>query len=102
MIQTTRRQLVTTKLCWESRFGIPLLGESRLLPWCVRHSAYGVARFMAKVSGRTAFEDVHDTAFRQELVPWGETVLFRMPNNKLNKQPKDRFRVAARLVGWQG
>ena len=88
MIQTVRKQTVTMKLCWESRFGIPLLGASCLLPWLFRHAAWILARYHVKVSGRTAYEDVHDTSFRQEILPWGEIVLFRLPQHKAKLLPK--------------
>ena len=88
MIQTVRKQALALKLSWESQFGIPLLGQSCLLPWLFRRAAWLLARYHVKATGRTAYEDVNDAEFRQEILPWGEVVIFRLSSDKKAKLPK--------------
>jgi hypothetical protein len=75
-IQSVRRQTVALKLATELSYGIALSANMALWPWMTRHSAWLLARFHLKTNGRTYYEELHDSRYKSQLVPFAETVLF--------------------------
>ena len=50
--------------------------------WVVRHASWLHNRFHVKANGRTCFEELHQTRYKQDVVPWAEKVLFMEPRPK--------------------
>ncbi len=46
----------------------------------VRHAAYVVSRYARGADGVTAYRAAYDRNFNMEMVPSGETVLFKEPS----------------------
>eukprot|EP00969_Alexandrium_andersonii_P339828 15021909-Alexandrium_andersonii.AAC.1 len=74
----------TMRLEVESIYGKQLLPSHVLWPWLVRHASWLVARFHVRSNGRTAYRDVHDVDYKSAIIPFGETILYRisMPANR--------------------
>ena len=66
----------------ELRFKCKLHPSHPGWPWVVRHAAWLHNRFHVKANGRTCFEELHQTRYKQDVVPWGEKVLFLEPRPK--------------------
>ena len=74
-IQTVRRQAITIKLDVEARYRTKVLPS--MWAWLIRHSAWLIARFHVKTNKRTCFHELHECHYNSEVLPFGETVLFR-------------------------
>ena len=81
-IQTVRRLASSLKVHAEVKLKCALTPEQPGWPWIVRHSAWLHNRFHVKANGRTCFEELHQTRYKQDVVPWGEKVLFMEPRPK--------------------
>jgi hypothetical protein len=81
-VQTVRRLANSVKVHAELRFKCKLHPSHPSWPWVVRHAAWLHNRFHVKANGRTCFEELHQTRYKQDVVPWGETVLFLEPRPK--------------------
>ena len=81
-IQTVRRLASSLKVHAELNLKCALTPEQPGWPWIIRHSAWLHNRFHVKANGRTCFEELHQTRYKQNVVPWGEKVLFMEPRPK--------------------
>jgi hypothetical protein len=102
-IQTVRRQAVCIRLDLERRYGMTIDSNHPVWPWLVRHAAWTQARFHVKSNGRTCFQELHDSHYKSELVPFGETVLFMMQRDiaKVTGRPRKADAVMHRGI-WLG
>ena len=58
--------------------GLELHPDMTIWPWLVRHAALFIERFHVRSNKSTAYEDNHGgLQYRGELMPFGETALFR-------------------------
>jgi hypothetical protein len=62
-----------------ARYGVAITANMAVWPWLVRHASWTLARFQPKASGNTPYRDAYDSNYDSEIVPFGETVLFRIP-----------------------
>ena len=77
-----RRLASSLKVHAELNLKCALTPEQPGWPWIIRHSAWLHNRFHVKANGRTCFEELHQTRYKQNVVPWGEKVLFMEPRPK--------------------
>ena len=66
--------------------------DDSVVPWIVRHAAYIITRCRIDTDGKTAMQKVKGRKVNTPLVPFGETVLFKLP--KVMNMPgdfQDRF-----------
>ena len=78
-IQTVRRLAASLKMQVELKLGIKLTPEMHGWPRVIRHAAWTHNRFHVKLNGRTCFEELYQTRYKHDVVPWGERVLFMQP-----------------------
>ena len=50
-----------------------------IFPWTVRHSGWLMTRFLVKATGMTAYCAVYGVEYRRETVPFGETIMIKIP-----------------------
>jgi hypothetical protein len=62
----------------KARYGIDLTAASPVWSWLIRHAGWLVARCFLKANGQTAYQDAYDCAYCNEIVPFAETVLYRI------------------------
>ena len=72
MIRTLRSDL-------ESKVGRKLSLGMAILPWLVRHAAYLITRCRVRAHGKTALQLMKGRTSLAELVPFGETIWFKIP-----------------------
>ena len=89
-IQTVRRQAIALRLGVERQYGVKIDASHPLYSWLMRHSAWLLARYHVKASGRTCFNEAFDTHYSSEILPFAETVLFREPRPDHNRLSQGR------------
>ena len=77
-----RGDVLTVRYQTEASYGITLHTSHNLWPWLVRWCSFIRSRFSVKGNQRTA---CFDTAYTSQLVPFGETVLFKIPMSKARR-----------------
>ncbi|CAE7451931.1 GIP, partial [Symbiodinium sp. CCMP2456] len=75
-IQTIRTNALTLRSFVEARIGASIEGQRHFFPWVMRHAGYLYNRFAVNPRGSTSFELLYGRAFRSQLVPMGEQVLY--------------------------
>ena len=67
-----------------------LPGNSILIAWLIRHTAWCLTRFQAKNDGRTAFVRVFGKPYTSQVLPLGERVMYkytsRLPTGNLDQR----------------
>ena len=68
-------------------------------PWLIRHAAWLHNRFHVKYNGRTCYEELYQTRYKNEVVAFGESVLFMepYPASRRKKQGKRRQKMDASM-----
>ena len=66
----------------EDRIGTKLKMSDPIMPWLVRHAGHVLTRSRIRENGRTAMQLIKGRRSNTELVPFGESVLFRIPHGK--------------------
>eukprot|EP00969_Alexandrium_andersonii_P196020 8659838-Alexandrium_andersonii.AAC.1 len=56
-----------------------------LVPWLIRHSAWTCARYQLQAGGRSAYYATHGREFRDTVVPFAETCVFKHSGPHLRK-----------------
>ncbi|CAE7201682.1 RE1 [Symbiodinium sp. CCMP2592] len=79
---TLKTDVLTLRYDVESRYNFALNPGHNLWPWMVRWASFIRSRFGVKANGRTAYQDAFDTTFTGDILPFGETAMFRMPASK--------------------
>ena len=74
-----RDQARVLKLQVEARIGRKVTLSEPIVPWLVRWAAMSVSRFQVGKDGRSPYERQRGRKCNLPVVPFGETVLFRMP-----------------------
>ena len=80
-----RVDVLTLRYQTEASYGITLHTSHNLWPWLVRWCSFNRSRFSVKGNQRTAYQDAFDTAYTSQLLPFGETVLFKIPVSKARR-----------------
>eukprot|EP00972_Heterocapsa_arctica_P016387 2416308-Heterocapsa_arctica.AAC.1 len=70
-------QIRTLKAELEAKYGFAIKPEDCVWPWLVRHAGWIIERFHIKQNGHSAFRNSTGDWYKSDLVPFGETVLFR-------------------------
>ena len=98
-------QVRTLRSDVEARYAARLTPDHVIFPWLVRQSAFLVSRFAVKTNGSTAYRDVFDSGFTQEVVPFGERHLphpdAEPQDDAGEKAPQSRCGMVARHLGGQ-
>ena len=79
---TLKTDVLTLRYDTEARYSFTLSPGHNLWPWMVRWASFIRSRFGVKANGRTAYQDAFDTAFTGDILPFGETAMFRMPASR--------------------
>ena len=87
MQKLVQGQVRTLKSELEAKYGMHIKPEDVVWPWLVRHTAWVIERMHTKQSGHPAFRDTTGEWYKGELVPCGETVLFRHARSKSGRKP---------------
>ena len=72
MVRTLRSDL-------ESRLGKNITLNMNIVPWIIRHASYLITRCRVRSHGKTSLQLMKGRTILTELVPFGETVLFKLP-----------------------
>ena len=78
VIKDIEGQVRVMRIDLAARYGVVITADMPVWPWLTRHAGWLLAGFMPKASGRTAYMDAFDSNYNTEVVPFGETVLFRV------------------------
>ena len=78
-IQTVRRLAASLRVAVELRLGIRIDSSHNAWSWLVRHAAWLHNRFHVKSNGKTCFEELYQSRYKNEVVAFGEAVLFMEP-----------------------
>ena len=70
-------ELKTIRFALEARLGIKLTAAMDIWAWLPRYAAYIRMRFQVRASGRTAYTELTNTDFREELGEFGECLMFQ-------------------------
>ena len=90
-IKWVQGQIRTLKSSLESRIGFKLAQEHNCLPWLVRHAGWIKNRLTVKSDGRTAYERWKGKKFTQEIVEFGERVMYLKPGSKGRDKLESRW-----------
>ncbi len=66
----------------EAKIGEKINLEHPLVPWLVRHAAHIITRCRVREDGRTAYQLMKGRRCNAKLVPFAETVLFKIPKTQ--------------------
>eukprot|EP00435_Cladocopium_sp_Y103_P020520 s28_g5.t1 len=80
-----RQDVLTLRYAVEAAYGITLHTSHNLWPWLVRWCSFLRSRFAVKGNQRTAYQDAFDTAYTTPILPFAETVLFKIPTSKARR-----------------
>ena len=75
-IDTVRRNAATLRCYLESRIGAVIPGSAHTYAWLFKHSSFLYNRFHVGNKGGTAYEVMFGRRYKEQLVPFGEKVLF--------------------------
>jgi len=91
-IQIVRCLAASIRMAVELRIGMILDLGMIVWPWLIRHAAWLHNRFHVKYNGRTCYEELYQTRYKNEVVAFGESVLFMepYPASRRKKQGKRR------------
>ena len=78
-IQTVRRLAASLRIAVELRLGVRIDSSHNAWSWLVRHAAWLHNRFHVKSNGKTCFEELYQSRYKNEVVAFGEVVLFMEP-----------------------
>jgi len=78
-IQTVRRLAASIRMAVELRIGMAFDSGMIVWPWLIRHTAWLHNRFHVKYNGRTCYEELYQTRYKNEVVAFGKSVLFMEP-----------------------
>ena len=73
--RTLKTDILTMRYDLEARYATKVLTTHTAWPWMVRWAAFVRSRFGLKSNSRTAY-----TAYTGEILPFGETAMFRTPS----------------------
>ena len=77
VIRWWRGNMKTFRFSVEARYGRKITPSHTLWSWLGHHSAWITARYRVRVDGTTAFFGAFGHSYTGEVVPFGETVLFK-------------------------
>eukprot|EP00435_Cladocopium_sp_Y103_P027470 s353_g6.t1 len=80
-----REDVLTMRYAVEAEYGITLHTSHNLWPWLVRWCSFLRSRFAVKANQRTAYQDAFDTSYTSQILPFAETVLFKVPISKARR-----------------
>ena len=80
--RTLKTDVLTMRYDVEARYTFALGPGHNLWPWMVRWASFVRSRYGVKSNGRTAYQDAFDTDYTGDILPFGETAMFRMPGSK--------------------
>ncbi len=86
-IREVKGLIRTLRSALEAKTGEPIKLDAPIVPWIVRHAAYVLTRCRILPDGRTAMQKMKGRKVNVPWVPFGETVLFKLP--KVPNMPGD-------------
>lgn len=81
-IQDLKGLVRTLRSAVEEKTGEKIHLEDPIVPWMVRHAAHLITRFRVRENGRTSYQLMKGRRSNSKLVPFGETVLFKIPKTE--------------------
>ena len=75
-------------------------GKKKIVwPWLIRHAAWLHSYFHVKYNGRTCYEELYQTRYKNEVVAFGKSVVFMepYPASRRKKQGKRRQKMDANM-----
>ena len=91
-IQDLKGLIRTLRSATEEKTGEKIHLEDPIVPWMVRHAGHLITRFRVRENGRTSFQMMKGRRSNSKLVPFGETVLFKIPKTeKKTGDSEDRW-----------
>ena len=85
--QTIQGQIRATKDCTERQICATIGLDSSVLKWLVRHAAWTLTIFLFGSDGKAAHQRIRDKPFNQQIVAFGEPILFK-PRKPTGPQQK--------------
>ena len=65
----------------EKRYGIHLTASDPLWPWLTRYTAWATSTYRTRADGNTSHKAAYGVGYRGEILPFGETALFKVPES---------------------
>jgi hypothetical protein len=84
-VQIVQHKIRALKLEVDEKYGIKVGPTHVLLGWMIRHASWLIARFQDKKNSMTSYMIRNGTTYKGDLVPFGESVLFRDPVERGSK-----------------
>ena len=78
-IKEVEKTITTMRFDMTARYGCPITAQQIIWPWLGRHAGWLRARYHMRTGGATAHKNVFDVEYSGDILPFGETVLFRVP-----------------------
>ena len=78
-IRDVKNMIRTHRSALEASIKTKVTLSCKILPWLVRHAAYIITRCRVRAHGKTALQVMKGRVSMTELVPFGETVMFKIP-----------------------
>ena len=85
-----RGDFLTLRSAIEEKIGIKVTPAMNIWPWMVRHAAWTRGRFGVKANLRTAYEDAFGNPYTGQVLPFGESVLFKIPHSATGRKAGGR------------
>ena len=80
-----REDVLTMRYAVEAEYGMTIHTSHNLWPWMVRWCSFLRSRFAVKANQRTAYQNAFDTSYSAPILPFAETVLFKVPVSKARR-----------------
>ena len=79
------------KLDLERRYGRKLTADEVLWTWLIRYTAWASSTFRVRADGKTAHESCYAVKYKGEILPFGETALFKVSASHSKQIAADRL-----------
>ena len=80
-----RGDVLTLRYAVEATYGVTIHTSHNLWPWLVRWASFLRNRFAVKSNQKTAYQDAFDTPYTSPILPFAETVMFKVPVSKARR-----------------
>ena len=78
-IRDVKNMIRTLRSSLSASIGTSVKLDMKIVPWLVRHASYLITRCRVRSHGKTALQLMKGRTSLTELVPFGETVMFKVP-----------------------
>eukprot|EP00971_Amphidinium_carterae_P005711 113196-Amphidinium_carterae.1 len=99
-IRWWRAKLRTFKCDLEAKYGVTISPSSPLWAWMCRHAAWVTSRYKLQQDGVTSYHSAYGSPYRGEVVPYGETVLAKLPLSSGSRLTIGNRKIPKHKTSW--